>query len=219
MDSSNVRDSGGGAISNYAPVLSSGTENRTDSREDSSADPGPVSIPEVEPEIRGEQEPEIPPLLPREQPAKLTLLLPREQKPQVPKNKAVTKTRSLGSKSVKSDAKKTAEFLKDLLPAPSDGWWDVAANGKGFLIRFRWRETGAQPTLNFPRISREQALILQGSSYAKQLMEDHLYGHLDELNRDIKRRERAGRVAAWLSLTLRNYSSFKQENAKIRIVG
>ena len=44
MDSSNVRDSGGGAISNYAPVLSTGTENRTDSREDSSADPGPVNL-------------------------------------------------------------------------------------------------------------------------------------------------------------------------------
>lgn len=219
MDSSNVRDSGGGAISNYAPVLSTGTASGTDSREDSSPDPGPVNIPEVEPEIRGEREPEIAPLLPREQPAKLSLLLPREQKAQVQKNKAVTKTRSLGSKSAKSDAKKTAEFLKDLLPAPSDGWWDVAANGKGFLIRFRWRETGAQPTLNFPRISREQALILQGSNYAKQLMEDHIYGHLDELNRDIKRRERAGRVAAWLGLALRNYSSSKQENAKIRIVG
>ena len=219
MDSSNVRDSGGGAISNYAPVLSTGAASGTDSREDSSPDPGPVNIPEVEPEIRGEREPEIAPLLPREQPAKLTLLLPREQKPQMQKNKTVTKTRSLGSKLVKSDAKKTAEFLKDLLPAPSDGWWDVAANGKGFLIRFRWRETGAQPTLNFPRVSREQTLILQGSSYAKQLMEDYIYGHLDELNRDIKRRERAGRVATWLGLTLRNYSSSKSENAKIRIVG
>ena len=34
-----------------------------------------------------------------------------------------------------------ASWLKSLLPEPQSGWWEVSVKGKGFAVKFRWRDT------------------------------------------------------------------------------
>lgn len=98
--------------------------------------------------------------------------------------------------------KEQAEWLKSLLPKLSAGWWDVAANGKGFIIKQKWRERKKQITQTYPRVSREQFQALKGSSYAKALLSDKINGHLDECrSHKLKAtRDRAGLAAARLGV-------------------
>ena len=94
-------------------------------------------------------------------------------------------------------AKAQADWLKSLLPTLSAGWWDVAANGKGFIIKQKWREGSKQITQTYPRVSREQYETLQGSNYARFIAADIIAGHLDECrkSRDAAKRERAIRAS------------------------
>jgi hypothetical protein len=95
-------------------------------------------------------------------------------------------------------------WLKSLLPSLSHGWWDVAKNGKGFVIKQRWRNKGQQ-TQTYKRVSREQFVTLQGKEIedAKSLIEDRIIGHIEECLGDAKkpeRRARAGCAAERLGL-------------------
>jgi hypothetical protein len=98
------------------------------------------------------------------------------------------------------------KWLRSLLPKPSSGWWDVAANGKGFVIKQRWRVSKKQETQPYPRISREQFLTLKGMSdeNAKDAIRDAVAGHLDEVVADPKsdrgKRDKARRAAARLNI-------------------
>jgi hypothetical protein len=98
-----------------------------------------------------------------------------------------------------------AKWLWSLLPKPSNGWWDAAASGKGFIIKQRWRVSKKQETQTYPRISREQFLTLRGMSdeKAKEAIADTIAGHLDDIiatDRDRGRREKARRAAARLNV-------------------
>jgi hypothetical protein len=106
----------------------------------------------------------------------------------------------LPSEQSESDKRK-AEWLKTLLPELIGGWWDVAANGKGFIIKQKWREQKKQITQTYPRVSREQFQTLKGSNYAKQIISDRIRGHLDECGTHKLKatRERARCAAARLS--------------------
>lgn len=116
-------------------------------------------------------------------------LLPREQANSVQEQQVAL----LPSEQSKAQA----DWLKSLLPALSAGWWDVAANGKGFIIKQKWREGSKQITQTYPRISREQYETLQGSNYARFIAADIIAGHLDECrkSRDAAKRERAIRAS------------------------
>jgi len=97
------------------------------------------------------------------------------------------------------------KWLWSLLPKPSNGWWDVAANGKGFVIKQRWRVSRKQETQPYPRISREQFLTLRGMSdeRAKETIADTVAGHLDDLvtDRDRGKRDKARHAAERLGIT------------------
>jgi hypothetical protein len=77
--------------------------------------------------------------------------------------------------------KEQADWLKSLLPKLTAGWWDVAANGKGFIIKQKWREHKKQLTQPYKRVGREQfdGLKEQEVTYAKQILFDKLWEHLD----------------------------------------
>ena len=94
-------------------------------------------------------------------------------------------------------------WLKSLLPSLSHGWWDVAANGKGFVIKQRWRNKGQQ-TQTYPRVSREQFVTLQGKETedAKIILEDRIIGHIEECLAGAKadKRTRAGCAAERLGI-------------------
>ena len=107
----------------------------------------------------------------------------------------------LPSEQLSSDQEQAA-WLKSLLPVLEKGWWDVAANGKGFVIKQRWRDKGQQ-TQTYPRVSREHFETLRGMNYerAKITISETIYGHLDDCIRIITKRERARCAAARLGVT------------------
>lgn len=94
-----------------------------------------------------------------------------------------------------------AAWLKSLLPLLDKGWWDVAANGKGFVIKQRWRDNGQQ-TQTYPRVSREQFEALKGmdNERAKITIADTIFGHLDDCLKIASKRERARCAAARLGI-------------------
>jgi hypothetical protein len=126
--------------------------------------------------------------------------LPSEQVSLLPSEQVKPLETLLPSEQSESDKRK-AEWLKTLLPELTGGWWDVAANGKGFIIKQKWREQKRQITQTYPRVSREQFQTLKGSNYAKQIISDRIRGHLDECqSHKLKAtRERARCAAARLS--------------------
>jgi len=94
-----------------------------------------------------------------------------------------TKRKSGDDHARRSPGSREAEWLHSLLPGASNGWWDVAENGKGFKFHFRWREAGKQRNLPFPRISAEQFKRLKEATNerAKFLIADRVYGHIEDL--------------------------------------
>jgi hypothetical protein len=94
-----------------------------------------------------------------------------------------------------------AAWLKGLLPLLEKGWWDVAANGKGFVIKQRWRDKGQQ-TQTYPRVSREHFETLRGMDYerARITISETIYGHVDDCIRIASKRERARCAAARLGV-------------------
>jgi hypothetical protein len=137
-------------------------------------------------------------------PANVIPLLPREQQRAKTKKVALVKrVRSLGSKV----GDREVDWLKSLLPDPESGWWDVRQEDQGFVIKFRWRAAGEQPNQTFPRISREQFQKLKEMETNECVAElaDRIAGHLDDLQFDPRRRERARLVAARIGLGLENY--------------
>ncbi len=56
-----------------------------------------------------------------------------------------------------------SQWLKAILPEMTNGWWDVYPKGRGFAVKFCWRDPERQ-TLTFPRISYEQFQTLKQSA-------------------------------------------------------
>jgi hypothetical protein len=150
-------------------------------------------------------------LLPREQESEQQEVLTREQQVPLTSERAplLTSKREVEWNQpdellTSEQLEEAAEWLKSLLPKPSSGWWDVAANGKGFVIKQRWRVSGKQETQTYPRVSREQFLTLKGMSdeHAKDVITDTIAGHLDDIiaGADRTKRDKARRAAAKLEI-------------------
>jgi hypothetical protein len=91
-----------------------------------------------------------------------------------------------------------ADWLNSLLPKLSAGWWEVTPNGKGFVIKQRWRVSRKQETQPYPRMSREQFLTLKGIDHGKaeHILADRILGHLNDCFADRGKRDKARCAAA-----------------------
>lgn len=98
--------------------------------------------------------------------------------------------------------KEHEDLLKSLLPTLSVGWWDVAANGHGFIVKQKWRERTKQITQPYPRVSRANFLFLkeQTNAEAKQQLRDYIEGHLEDCLADRSKRGRAQSAATRLGI-------------------
>ena len=96
-----------------------------------------------------------------------------------------------------------ASWLKSLLPEPQSGWWEVSVKGKGFAVKFRWRDTDRQ-TLLFPRISDTQFIALKqsGSEEAARTLRERISANLHSFLLNPARRDKAIVVAAKLGIDL-----------------
>jgi hypothetical protein len=96
-----------------------------------------------------------------------------------------------------------ASWIKSLLPEPQSGWWEVGVRGKGFAVKFRWRDADRQ-TLLFPQITGAQfiALTQSGSLEAARILRERISADLHNFLLDPARRGKALAVAAKLGIDL-----------------
>jgi hypothetical protein len=96
-----------------------------------------------------------------------------------------------------------ASWLKCLLPESQNGWWEVNVKGKGFAVKFRWRDTDRQ-TLLFPQITVEQFIALKqsGSEEAARILRERISANLHSFLLNPAKRDKALAVAAKLGADL-----------------
>src|SRR5262249_11052210 len=96
-----------------------------------------------------------------------------------------------------------ASWLKSLLPEPQNGWWEVNVKGKGFAVKFRWRDTDRQ-TLLFPQITGAQFIYLKqsGSEEAARILRERIIANLHSFLLNPSKRDKALAVAARLGIDL-----------------
>ena len=96
-----------------------------------------------------------------------------------------------------------SQWLKAILPEMTNGWWDVYPKGRGFAVKFCWRDQERQ-TLSFPRISEEQYQTLKRSApqEAGKIAYEQISAHLHNLSLNPAKREKALIVARKLGINL-----------------
>jgi hypothetical protein len=96
-----------------------------------------------------------------------------------------------------------ASWLKSLLPESQSGWWEVNVKGKGFAVKFRWRDTDRQ-TLLFPQITGAQFIDLKqsGSEEAARILRERIIANIHSFLLNLSKRDKALTVAAKLGIDL-----------------
>ena len=99
-----------------------------------------------------------------------------------------------------------ASWLKGLLPEPQSGWWEVGVKGKGFAVKFRWRDTVRQ-TLLFPQITAEEFTSLKqsGSEESARILRERISANLHSFLLDPTKRDKALIFARKLGTNLDEY--------------
>jgi hypothetical protein len=113
-----------------------------------------------------------------------------------------------GERYVEADSNELAneqasQWLKAVLPEMTNGWWDVYPKGRGFAVKFCWRDPDRQ-TLTFPRISHQelQALRQSDPDEARRFMRDRIFAGLRKILIDPDKRDKATLVARKLGIAL-----------------
>lgn len=99
-----------------------------------------------------------------------------------------------------------SQWLKAILPEMTKGWWDVYPKGRGFAVKFCWRDPERQ-TLTFPRISYEQFQTLKQSdpNEVEKSMHAQISAHLRSLSLNPAKRDKALTAARKLGIDLAEY--------------
>lgn len=94
-----------------------------------------------------------------------------------------------------------SQWLKTVLPQMTNGWWDVYPKGRGFAVKFCWRDPDRQ-TLTFPRISHQelQALRQSAPDETGRFMRDRIFASLRKFLIDPDKRDKATLVARKLGI-------------------
>jgi len=111
-----------------------------------------------------------------------------------------------GGRHVEADSNELAneqvsQWLKAVLPEMTNGWWDVYPKGRGFAVKFCWRDPDRQ-TLTFPRISHQelQALRQSAPDETGRFMRDRIFASLRKFLIDPDKRDKATLVARKLGI-------------------
>jgi len=94
-----------------------------------------------------------------------------------------------------------SQWLKAVLPEMTNGWWDVYPKGRGFAVKFCWRDPDRQ-TLTFPRISHQQlhAMRQSASDETEMIMREQIFATLRRFLIDPDKRGKAMLVAQKLGI-------------------
>jgi hypothetical protein len=111
-----------------------------------------------------------------------------------------------GTRAICNKEGQAASWLKGLLPDPQSGWWEVGVKGKGFAVKFRWRDTARQ-TLLFPQITAEEFTSLKQSGYEEsaRILRERINANLYDFLLYQAKRDKALIVARKLGTNLDEY--------------
>jgi len=111
-----------------------------------------------------------------------------------------------GTKATCNKDGQATRWLKSLMPESQSGWWEVNVKGKGFAVKFRWRDTARQ-TLLFPQITGEEFTSLKqsGSEEAARILRERISANLHNFLLDPAKRDKALIVARKLGTNLDGY--------------
>jgi hypothetical protein len=111
-----------------------------------------------------------------------------------------------GGRPVEADSndlanEQASQWLKAVLPEMTNGWWDVYPKGRGFAVKFCWRDP-ERKTLTFPRISHQQLQVLRQSAIdeAERIMRERIFADLRRFLIDSDKRDKAMLVARKLGI-------------------
>jgi len=94
--------------------------------------------------------------------------------------------------SEQSLSESTSQWLKDILPETSNGWWDIRAKGERFTINFRWRDPDLQVLTLLRLVKGEiQALKQRGPGNARNRIREQITANLYSFLRDPAKRDKA----------------------------
>jgi hypothetical protein len=105
------------------------------------------------------------------------------------------------------------QWLKSILPAASNGWWDIRDKGNRMTIKFRWRDPDLQ-VVTLLRVTSEQFEILKQSDYenARNMIKEQISLRLRDFSLDPAKCDKALIVAQKLGIDLDVYQPFGVED-------
>jgi hypothetical protein len=95
-----------------------------------------------------------------------------------------TNTRSAGDPS--------SQWLKNILPAALNGWWDVRIKGERFTVKFRWRDPDLQ-VITLLRLHKDELEALKQTDHenARHCIREQVLMNLHNLLLDQSKRDKA----------------------------
>jgi hypothetical protein len=86
----------------------------------------------------------------------------------------------------------SSRWLKDILPAALNGWWDVRIKGERFTVKFRWRDPDLQ-VITLLRLHRDELETLKTCDHedARQSIREQVLMNLHGLLLDQTKRDKA----------------------------
>ncbi|HEX5080634.1 MAG TPA: hypothetical protein VFY40_01215 [Blastocatellia bacterium] len=99
-----------------------------------------------------------------------------------------------------------SQWLKSILPAASNGWWDIRDKGNKMTIKFRWRSPDLQ-VMTLLRVTSEQFETLKQSEYenARNMIKEQISLRLHDFSLDPAKRDKALIVAEKLGINIGEY--------------
>lgn len=86
----------------------------------------------------------------------------------------------------------SSQWLKNILPAALNGWWDVRTKGERFTVKFRWRDPDLQVISLLRLHKNELEALKQGDrEIARQSIREQIVMNLQSLLLDQFKREKA----------------------------
>jgi hypothetical protein len=92
----------------------------------------------------------------------------------------------------RSQSDPSSQWLKNILPSASNGWWDVRIKGERFTVKFRWRDPDLQ-VITLLRLHKNELEALRQSDHenAQHNIREQVLTNLHTLLLDQSKRDKA----------------------------
>ena len=107
----------------------------------------------------------------------------------------------------------SSQWLKNVLPEASNGWWDVRVKGERLTAKFRWRDPALQVITLF-HITREniETMMQKNNESPQRMIREQIRANLHNFLHDPAKYDKAIVVAEKLGIEIENHQVRQIEN-------